>query len=245
LSTPNEPTTENSAGLGIGWKAAIGVAAILIIGGLLYGFGAGQPAASNQNTPAPAGGTPAAATLTPAEATAQAAPDSAKAQFELGNSYYEAGRLDHAAAAYQNTIALDPNYQAAYANLGVVYYQLQNFDLAAAQYEKAIELDPADGEVAYNLGVLYLQQALSNQPQSSDSALLQKAITQLQHAQEISPNLAEPYFSLGVAYWASTQPDKAAQAFQSFLSFDQNQDVRARQEAERYLQLIQSQTPSP
>ena len=142
--------------------------------------------------------------------------------------------------AYQTAIELDPNYQAAYANLGVTYYQLQQFELAARQYEKAIELDPQDGDVAYNLGALYLQQALSQEEQP-DPQLLNQAVTQLKQAQEISPNLAEPHFTLGVAYLALNDPIQARQSFETFLSLGAGQDTRAKQEAERYLEMLDSQ----
>ena len=167
-------------------------------------------------------------------------PNSAAEQFQLGNTHYEAGQWVQAIAAYQKAIELDPNYQAAYANLGVTYYQQQQFDLAASQYEKALELNPEDGDVAYNLGVLYLQQSLSQGGQPNLD-LLNQAIAQLQTASEMSPELAEPYFSLGVAYFSLNQNAEAIQAFDTFLSLDSTQDPQARQEAERYLQILQEQ----
>lgn len=167
-------------------------------------------------------------------------PQSAEEQFHAGNAYYEAGQWDRAIIAYQKAIELDPNYQAAYANLGVTYYQQQQFDLAASQYEKALELNPEDGDVAYNLGALYLQQALS-QGGEPNPDLLNQAVSQLQLAREMSPELAEPYFSLGVAYFALNRSAEAIQAFDTFLSLDSTQDPQARQEAERYLQMLQGQ----
>lgn len=167
-------------------------------------------------------------------------PQSAEEHFQAGNAYYQAGQWDQAIAAYQKAIELDPNLQAAYANLGVTYYQQQQFDLAASQYEKALELNPEDGDVAYNLGALYLQQALS-QGGEPNTDLLNRAVSQLQHASEMSPELAEPHFSLGVAYFALNQKAEAKQAFDTFLSLDSTQDSQAKQEAERYLKMLQGQ----
>lgn len=230
--SPLPPThsDESPKSLGLGWKIGLGIGALLVAAVLLLPVV--WPASNNAE---PAAG---AAPANVAPVSPVSLPDTAAARFELGNSLYESGQFDQAVAAFLGAIELDPNYQAAYANLGVVYYQQQKFDLAASQYQKALELDPNDGDVAYNLGVLYLQQALSksNQP---DPQLLNKAVTQLQQAQQISPELAEPHFSLGVAYLALNQPEKATAAFETFLSFETQVDPRAKQEAERYLKLLQ------
>jgi tetratricopeptide (TPR) repeat protein len=181
--------------------------------------------------------TPAA--FTALSATAQANPDSAQSQFDLGNAYVKAGQWQPALVAYQKVIELDPTFQGAYANMGVVYYQLGQLDLAAAQYQKALELNPNDGDVAYNLGALYLQQALSGGSPQPD--LLNQAITQLKHATELKPDLAEPFFALGVAYKTLNQKAEAIESFETFLARYSGQDSRASQEAEQYLQLLRQQ----
>ena len=239
-SEPAEPSvSENRVAPGLTWRIVIVLVALLIIVVLAYPF-----LPSRLNPGSETGNIQASSvtqtTLTAPEAIAQANPGSAKAQFESGNAYAQAGQWEQALAAYQKAIALDPNYQAAYANLGVVYFQLERFDLAASQYQKALELKPDDGEVAYNLGALYLQQALLSGSQP-DPNLLDKAIAQLQQAQKLAPDLAEPYFSLGVAYNTLKQTDKAIQAFETFLDRNTSQDPRARQEAQRYLDALRSQ----
>jgi superkiller protein 3 len=205
-----------ATGLGLWWRALVGVIAILVVGAILF------PLVRTQS------------------GNIQADPNSAEGQFELGNAHYEAGEWEQAITAYQRAVELDPNYQAAYANMGVAYYQQQEFDLAASQYQKALELNPEDGEVSYNLGALYLQQALAPGGQP-DLDLVNRAITQLQRAMEISPDLAEPYFTLGVAYFALNQKEKAIETFEMFLSRESIPDSRARQEAERYLEILRAQ----
>jgi superkiller protein 3 len=225
--SPDEPDLlddEAPKGWSLGWPIILGIVAALgIIGILGYQFVSQRPASE---------------AVEGDNGSTQAEVATAEEQFKLGNTLYETGRLDEAIVAYQKAIELDPTYQAAYANLGVAYYQQQQFDLAAAQYEKALELKPDDGEVTYNLGVLYLQQALS---EGTGSSLLNKAITQLQQAKDMSPHLAEPHFSLGVAYMASGQNQEAIQAFETYLSLASNQDARAKQEAEQYLQRLRGQ----
>jgi Flp pilus assembly protein TadD len=158
---------------------------------------------------------------------------SSKSQFDAGNEYFRQGNLEKAVEAYQKTIELDPTNQGAYVNLGVAYYQQEKFDLAEAQYRKALELKPDDGEVAYNLGALYLQQALMK-GDPPDQAGLAKAVKQLEQAIYLAPHLAEPLFSLGVAYRGLGQKDKAIETFQKFLD-QKPKDSTAVQEAGRYL----------
>lgn len=221
-----------------GWRVIIAVMAIAIV--VILAYPLLQPQTDRPSSSPVAASPEAQGQLTAPEAAAQANPDSAQVQFELGNSYVNAGQWQKALAAYQKTVELDPNYQAAYANMGVVYYQLEQLDLAALQYKKALELDPRDGEVAYNLGALYLQQALvnSNPP---DPDLLKQAVDQLQSVIELDPNLAEPYFSLGVAYSVLNQKEKAIQAFETFLTRYKGQDPRASQEAQHYLDALRKQ----
>lgn len=229
-----EPTSPDS----MGWlfKGAFAVAAVVIIGILAFPLfnrqadetdGSSVPSsAQTTDEPAPTGSPPPTEEIT------------AEGQFRLGNQFYEAGQLDEAVEAYQKAIELDPEYQGAYANLGVTYYQQQEFTLAASQYEKALELNSEDGEVAYNLGALYLQQALMESA-LPDVDLLDKSVTQLQKALEISPDLAEPHFTLGVAYFFLEEQEKAVEAFEAYLA--SGTDPKAQEEAERYLQELNSQ----
>ena len=209
---------KDAAGLPLSWRIAIVVAFVLIVGIFVYQF---------SSTSTRTGFESKVATADQTDTT------SAEAQFQAGNDYYKSGQYEQAIAAYKKVIELDPTYQAAYANLGVVYYQQQQFDLAISQYEKALELKSDDTEVAYNLAVLYLRQGLQQTP--PDPGLLEQAVTQLKQIQETTPNLAEVYFSLGVAYVSLNQKAEARQAFERFLSFDSAQDPQAIQEAERYL----------
>jgi tetratricopeptide (TPR) repeat protein len=218
------------------WRLFIVVIAVAIIAVLAY------PLFQTETTPAdsPADNSSEISAVTGSEATAQADPNSAQAQFNVGNAYVKSGQWDKAVIAYQKAIELDPNYQTAYANLGVVYYQQGKFDLAVSQYQKALELNPDDIEVAYNLGALYLQQAVSA-GDHPDEKKLQQAITQLEQINQQAPALAEPYFSLGVAYSILNEKEKAIHSFETFLKYDSGQDPRASQEAQRFLQNLRGE----
>ena len=203
----NNHTPENeepTGGLGLAWTIIIAIVVVGAVAFMISIFFREEP------------GTPQTATVDEAQSNAEeVSPQqegalqqessleleglSAEELFEQGNNFVQAGQFQKAVAAYQQAIELDPEYQAVYANLGVVYYQLEQLDLAAQQYEKALELDPNDGEVTYNLAALNLQRALSSGTQP-DQALLDQAITLLQKAMELSPDLAEPplYFRGGL-----------------------------------------------
>jgi tetratricopeptide (TPR) repeat protein len=56
----------------------------------------------------------------------------------------------------------------------------------------------------------------------------------------LNPDLAEPYFSLGVAYNALNQKEQAIEAFETFLARDTGEDPRAGQEAQRYLEALRN-----
>ncbi|NIT61472.1 MAG: tetratricopeptide repeat protein, partial [Aliifodinibius sp.] len=123
------------------------------------------------------------------------AEDSPQALFEMGQEYYQSGRWEDAIAAYKKAVELDSTYQAGYVNLGDAYYQNQQLDLAVEAYQQALELNPDDAEVVYNLGATYLQQALATgQPQEAD---LEKALTQIEQAIKLQPELPHPYYALG------------------------------------------------
>jgi len=229
---------ENSKSLGLGWRIVIGVIAIVVVGILAYPFIRERINEDSQVLPTDPPQEQAA--IAEPKATAQANPDSAEAQFELGNAYYQEGQWPLAVDAYQKALELNPNFQAAYANLGATYYQQVQFDLAASQYEKALELNTEDGESAYNLGAIYLQQALS-QGEQPDLELLNNAIFQIEKALQITPELVEPHFSLGVAYMASNKRAEAIGELETFLSLDTSPESRARQDAERYLEVLRGQ----
>lgn len=233
--SPDTPDSLQTKRRGLSWRLVLAMVALVMMAILVY------PWVSKQFGSQSAAQVPVWTTVTDSAngpvATAQANPNSAQAQFEMGNVYVQANQWEQALVAYQKAVELDPKFQGAYANMGVVYYQLAQLDLAAAQYQKALELNPNDGEVAYNLGALYLQQALSkSNPPNQD--LLNQAVNQLNHAAKLKSQLAEPYFSLGVAYSALNQKEAAIQAFETFLARDSGKDPRAGQEAQRYLESL-------
>ncbi len=153
------------------------------------------------------------------------AADSPQVLFELGKTYYQTGQWADAIAAYQKAIVLDPTHQSAYVNLGDAYYQQQQLDLAIEAYQQAIKLAPDDADVAYNLGATYLQQAVTSG--APDQAGLEKAISQIELAIELNPELPQPYYALGEAYRLAGDLEQAIQNFETFLALDDGSDAKA------------------
>jgi tetratricopeptide (TPR) repeat protein len=232
----DEPTPGDSSGgsqrPGLIWRMVALVVALGVIFSLIYPLWQSSGNRSSMASPLSTPTLPAVS-----QSTAQANPNSPEAWFELGKTYYKDNQWDQAVAAFQKVIELNPAHQAAYANLGAAYHRLNQFDLATAQYKKALELKPDDGETVYNLAAVYLQQATGGR--QPDPNLLQQAVDQLNRARQLSPDAAEPYFGLGIAYMLLNQRNEAIKSFETFIARDTGHDPRASQEAKRYLQALQ------
>lgn len=176
--------------IGLGWRAAVGAAAIVIVGIFVYPFI--QDVLNKPDKPETIIAPETKAVVAAPLATAQADPDSVEARFQLGKAYYEAGQWELAAGAYQKAIELDPAYQAAYVNLfelGNAYYEAGQWQLAADVYHKVIDLDPTYQAAYANLGATYYQQQR-----------FELAITQYEKALELKPADGESAYNLGAIY---------------------------------------------
>ena len=239
----NEPVTQkelppdiDGEGKGLTWKMILAIVAVGLAA-LAATFFLRQPGETTTTSTSPVASLP---TQPDSTTTNEPALGSAEDYFRQGNDFVQSGQLQQAVTAYQKAIELDPDYQAVYANLGVVYYQLEELDLAAQQYQRALEIDPDDGEVIYNLGALNLQRALISGG-APDTTLLEEAITLIEQSLELSPDLAEPHFTLGVAYFMLNQKEEAIKAFEEFQAKDTGKDPRASQEAQRYLDELRAE----
>jgi protein O-mannosyl-transferase len=167
-------------------------------------------------------------------------PGNARAHNNLG---YELsgrpGRLDEAAAQFEEAVRLDPAYADARTNLGNALDSLGRPREAIAQYEEALRLEPGLAEAHYNLGrvlqtlpgrlndsIGQYREALRLEPDYAEahfglgSALeglpgrLDEAVAQLGEALQLRPDYAQAHDNLGVAL--SAMPGRSADAISHF-----------------------------
>jgi len=87
-------------------------------------------------------------------------PKNAKAQSALGQSYEATGKLDRAAKAYQDSLAVDANQPEVMYNLAIIHKAQNKNKEAITELEKAIKLNQKFVAARLILGDLY---ALQNQ----------------------------------------------------------------------------------
>ncbi len=136
---------------------------------------------------------------------------SAEYWFYLGYYYNDAGLYDKAIEAFTSTIALDPNYAAAYHNRGLAYYRKGQYDRAIEDYNKAIDINPNDAKAYTMRGIAYYRKGQYD-----------RAIEDYNKAIAIDPNDAFAYTSRGFAYSFKKQYDRAIEDYNKAIALDPN-----------------------
>jgi protein O-GlcNAc transferase len=142
---------------------------------------------------------------------AELMPDDAEAHYNLGVVLKSAGRLDAAAASYQQAVMLKPDYAGALNNLGNVQKELGQFNGAVASYRRALALNPGYAETHNNLGL-----ALKELGQ------LDAALASFGKAVELKPDYAEPHNNLGIVLKYRGQLDDALLCFRKAVEHKPN-----------------------
>lgn len=73
-------------------------------------------------------------------------PDDSFTRYALGLEYESTGMLNDAAAAFEEVVALDPNYHPVYYQLGKVYESLGETDKARKVFERGIYVAASQSE---------------------------------------------------------------------------------------------------
>ncbi len=76
----------------------------------------------------------------------------AVAHFNSANALKKEGRLQEAAAGYQEALRLQPDYVEAHNNLGNVWLAQNKPDAALTHYQLALKLNPRHASAHNNLG---------------------------------------------------------------------------------------------
>jgi tetratricopeptide (TPR) repeat protein len=112
------------------------------------------------------------------------------------------GRLEEAARAFEQAVALDPSNGNAHYSLGNVYSEMGRWADAVIAYNKAVSLNKYDVEAYNNLGIALAERGQYVQA----AAAFEKAV-------KIYPKWAEPYYRLSRVRRALHDEEEAREAY--------------------------------
>ncbi|MBN1221774.1 MAG: tetratricopeptide repeat protein [Candidatus Aminicenantes bacterium] len=122
----------------------------------------------------------------------------AKGKFEEGVRFYQQGKLEDAIKAFEQVIALVPDFAEGYYNLGMAHLRKGDIDSAISIMQKAIDLKPDFIEAYFGLGQAYVEKG----EEEKATEVFQKAVSS-------TPDDPKAYFSLGVLYFSNNKDDLA------------------------------------
>lgn len=153
---------------------------------------------------------------TPARAPASSrSPDAARPhdvqeRFFAAVQAEERGDKPRAIALYEEILALDPQYAAAYINLGTMQFHLHQFERAEQLYRQATEVDPGYVLAYFDLGNVL-----------DELERLEESITAYLKAVALAPRYADAHYNLALAYERSGKHRAALKHWQAYLKIDQ------------------------
>ena len=121
----------------------------------------------------------------------------------------EAGEKQCAVALYEEIIAIDPQYAAAYINLGTIQFHLRQFTRAEELYRRATEADPSYVLAYFDLGNVL-----------DELERLDESIAAYNKAVALSPRYGDAHYNLALAYERKGQYRAALRHWQSYLRLD-------------------------
>lgn len=136
-------------------------------------------------------------------ALAQSRAQRADVYFRDGTRFTLEGRLEEAARAFEQAVALDSSNGNAFYGLGNVYAELGRWADAVIAYNKAVSLNKDDVEAYNNLGIALAERGQYEQA----AAAFEKAV-------KIYPKWAEPHYRLSRVRHALHDEDEAREAYE-------------------------------
>ncbi len=130
-------------------------------------------------------------------------------------AWYQTGLLDAgdnpaaAQAAYEKTVAIQPNFSAGQRELGMLLFQQKNYAAAALHLEKTIALGLEDARLHNYLGICY-----------NHTNRTPKAVHEFRRAIEVDPELAEAHLNLAFAYQLLHQSKAAGDEYKTACKLD-------------------------
>ncbi len=121
----------------------------------------------------------------------------------------EAGEKERAVAIYEEILAIDPQYAAAYINLGTIQFHLHQFERAEELYRRATLADPAYALAFFDLGNVL-----------DELERLDESIAAYRRAVELAPRYADAHYNMALAYERMGRHRTALHHWQSYLKID-------------------------
>jgi tetratricopeptide (TPR) repeat protein len=141
----------------------------------------------------------------------QAGPDSVQRLFLAAVQAEEAGEKNQAIALYEQILARDPLYAAAYINLGTIFFHLRRYGRAEELYRRATETDPGYVLAFFDLGNVLDE---LERPEESIQAY-EKAVA-------LSPRYADAHYNLALAYERKGETRSALRHWQAYVRLDRS-----------------------
>lgn len=164
--------------------------------------------------------------------------------FILGNIFYSLGDLEKSIEYYENTIDLNKDNGNAYYKMGVSFFKMGRFNQALHAFKRSSQVKRTEhamvyyymGLISMHLGkdkeaIEYFDKLRITSPQTKMAVFFEAqlkikrhefepAVELLQQFLEVSPDFAEAYHLLGVAYKGLYKNMKALSAFRKALELN-------------------------
>lgn len=170
-------------------------------------------------------------------------PNHQPSYYLLGMAYVQKKNLKEAAAAFQKSLELKPDFSEAHVRLGAVYQEMGLPDKAEEEYKKSYAIDE-NAVASFNLALLYYE-----------DNKLEQALEYVQKSIQKENRSAESYNLQGVILNRLSRYPESIDSFQNALKIDQNHVIaninlavayinnndfnRAREILEKVLPLVQ------
>ena len=121
----------------------------------------------------------------------------------------EAGEKQRAISLYEEILAFDPQYAAAYINLGTIFFHLRQYGRAEELYRQATEADPTYVLAFFDLGNVL-----------DELERLDESIAAYGRAVELAPRYADAHYNLALAYERKGMGRQALRHWQCYRKLD-------------------------
>lgn len=121
----------------------------------------------------------------------------------------EAGEKQRAIRLYEEILAIDPHYAAAFINLGTIYFHQRQYARAEELYRRATEADPGYILAFFDLGNVL-----------DELERLDESIAAYRHAVALAPRYADAHYNLALACERRGMPRAALRHWQTYVRLD-------------------------